>query len=236
MLLDQGVYRDLCTVEELDAGVEVCFKQDLRYVPKFSVAQNSTHRFGRLNVFFALASMASNFSALPVGTIYDRYGPRVCAVIGSLFLAIGSVTMALASHIPESDGYIVGNVLLALGGTFIFVPSYAIANAFPRFSGTIVAAVTGAFDASAAVFLFYRLAYEAFDGKFTPREFFLCYLSVPAVILIAQFTLMSDGAYKTVPQLEQKIEIEQNVFRDVCHNSNVSWLTKAYQTAGARLR
>lgn len=56
--------------------------------------------------------------------------------------------MAVAFTIPAFDGYIAGNVFLSLGGTFIFVPSFQIANAFPKYSGTIVAMVTGAFDAS----------------------------------------------------------------------------------------
>ncbi len=132
----------------------------------------------RMNFFFAIASTTCNVSALPVGTILDRYGPRIAAIIGCLCLTIGSIVMALAFQIPEFDGYIVGNVFLALGGTFIFVPSFAIANAFPRFSGLIVATVTGAFDASAAVFLFYRLAYEASDGTFTPEKFFFGKLTI----------------------------------------------------------
>lgn len=102
----------------------------------------------RLNVFFAIASTTSNLSALPVGTIVDRYGPRFAAIIGSFCLAAGSILMATAFSIPEFDGYIAGNIFLSLGGTFIFVPSFQIANAFPKWSGTIVAAVTGAFDAS----------------------------------------------------------------------------------------
>jgi hypothetical protein len=127
--------------------------------------------------------------------------------------------MACAFAIPKFDGYIVGNVFLAMGGTFIFVPSFAIANAFPRFSGSIVATVTGAFDASAAVYLLYRLSYEATDGTFTPQKFFLCYLIVPILILAAQFTLMNEDAYKTVPQMELKIEKELDATRDV-HDSD----------------
>lgn len=90
----------------------------------------------RLNLFFAIASTTYNISTLPVGTILDRYGPRVSAIIGSISLAIGTVLMAFAFYIPDFDGYIVGNIFLALGGTFIFVPSFAIANAFPKYSGT----------------------------------------------------------------------------------------------------
>lgn len=114
-------------------------------------ALDPNHDFHRLNVFFAIASTTCNVSALAVGTILDRYGPRVAGIIGSLSLAAGSALMGSAFAIPEFDGYIVGNILLSLGGTFIFVPSFQVANAFPKWSGTIVAMVTGAFDASVSM-------------------------------------------------------------------------------------
>ncbi|EMC94039.1 hypothetical protein BAUCODRAFT_36510 [Baudoinia panamericana UAMH 10762] len=202
VLIGEGVYREFCTADELADHVEVCVEQDLR-----------------LNFFFAVASTTCNVSALPVGTILDRYGPRVCAVIGSIALAIGSILMGYAFAIPEFDGYIVGNIFLALGGTFIFVPSFSIANAFPKFSGTIVATVTGAFDASAAVFLFYRLAYESSNGTFKPEKFFFGYLAVPIIIFVAQFTLMTPDGYKSVPQLEMKLEKAEDPTQDV-HDSD----------------
>ncbi|KAK4501405.1 hypothetical protein PRZ48_007214 [Zasmidium cellare] len=157
--------------------------------------------------------------ALPVGTLLDRYGPRFAATIGAISLAIGSVLMATAFQIPEFDGYIAGNIFLSLGGTFIFVPAFQVANAFPKYSGTIVALVTGAFDASAAVFLFFRLAYESSNGSFTPQKFFYGYLIVPAAILILQYTVMNKDGYKTVPQLEQKLEKNEDATRDV-HDSD----------------
>ncbi|KAI7501898.1 MFS general substrate transporter [Hortaea werneckii] len=202
VLISEGVYRELCTPEELEADVEVCYAQDLR-----------------MNFFFAVASTTCNVSALPVGTILDRYGPRVCAVIGSFCLAVGSILMGYAFKIPEFDGYIMGNVFLALGGTFVFLPSFSIANAFPMYAGTIVATVTGAFDASAAVFLFYRIIYEATEGRFTPEKFFFAYLVVPAIILVAQVTLMTPDGYKSVPQLEAKYERAEDATRDV-HDSD----------------
>ena len=202
MLISEGVYRELCTPEEIEADVEVCYAQDLR-----------------MNFFFAVASTTCNVSALPVGTILDRYGPRVCAVIGSVCLALGSILMGYAFYIPEFDGYIIGNIFLALGGTFIFLPSFSIANAFPKYAGTIVATVTGAFDASAAVFLFYRIAYEASNHAFAPEKFFFAYCAVPVLILIAQFTLMTPDGYKSVPQLEEKLQKAEDATRDV-HDSD----------------
>ncbi|SMR56986.1 unnamed protein product [Zymoseptoria tritici ST99CH_1E4] len=202
VLVDQGVYRELCTKEELEQGVEVCYEQDLR-----------------LNLFFAIASTTCNISALVVGTILDRYGPRVANIIGCISMALGAFLMAVAFTIPAFDGYIAGNVFLSLGGTFIFVPSFQIANAFPKYSGTIVAMVTGAFDASAAVFLFFRLAYESSGGSFGPEKFFYGYIAVPTAILIAQVFLMSADSYKTVIQLEEKIEKQMDATQDV-HDSD----------------
>ena len=173
----------------------------------------------RLNFFFTLASITTNISALPVGAVLDRYGPRVCGILGSIFLATGSILMSYAFAIPEFDGYLIGNFFLALGGTFTFVPSFQMANAFPKYSGTIVALITGSFDASAAVFLFYRMAYETTNHVFTPSRFFLFYTIIPILILICQLTLLPSQSYDTVPQLDKKLEKARDETRDV-HTSD----------------
>ncbi|KAL5117998.1 hypothetical protein ACEQ8H_004144 [Pleosporales sp. CAS-2024a] len=198
ILIKEGVFRELCTQDELDANVEVCLSQDLR-----------------LNLFFSIASTTANVSALPIGTLLDRYGPKLCLLLGCLCLSAGSVLMSLAFQIADFDGYTIGNFFLALGGTFIFLPSFQIANAFPKYGGSIVALVTGAFDASAAVYLFYRLMYEATQQSFKPQTFFLAYLVVPFMIAIAQLTFLPSEAYKTLPQLEMKIHRAEDNMRDV---------------------
>jgi hypothetical protein len=79
------------------------------------------------------------------------------------------------------DTYILGFVFLALGGPLIFLPSFHLSNAFPAYSGLILSAVTGAFDASSLPFVFYRLAYDATGGRLTPRIFFFGYLILPVM-------------------------------------------------------
>lgn len=196
------MFRNLCTQDELDADVEVCFEQDLR-----------------LNFFFSLASTTANVFALPVGTLLDRYGPKICFLLGSFFLAVGSTLMSLAFQLEEFDGFTIGNFFLALGGTCVFLPSFQIANAFPKYGGSIVALVTGAFDASAAVFLFYRLMYDASNKAFKPQTFFRLYLLVPVAIIIAQLTFLPSENYKTAPQLEMKIHKAEDPMQDV-HSSD----------------
>ena len=92
---------------------------------------------------FTTAAVATNVCALPVGTILDKYGPRVCGVVGSVLLAVGSVFFILASKVPF-DAYIPGYFFLALGGPFIFISSFQLSNAFPRNSGLVLALLTGA--------------------------------------------------------------------------------------------
>jgi len=208
IMIAEGVYSDLCTGLDkttMDLPSEdhlPCATQDLR-----------------LNLFFTSASITANVSSLLAGAILDRYGRRVCYYMSAVLLAAGSLLLAYAFEIPEFDGYIVGNVFLALGGTFVFVPSFQLADAFPKFSGLIVAIITGAFDASAAVFLFYRWAWEASGGTFGPSRFFTLYLVVPLFILLSEWLFMPRHAYHTTSELEFKIEKVQDSARDL-HDSD----------------
>jgi MFS family permease len=161
-----------------------------------------------LNFMFTVAAVSTNVCALPVGTILDRYGPRVCGIIGSIFLFLGCFFFAFAWQL-SFDGYIPGYFFLALGGPFIFISSFQLSNTFPQYSGLILALLTGAFDTSSAIFLFYRLIYQATNGTFWPKKFFLAYLVVPAFVLVVQIFLMPQKSYKTVGELVAHAEEEE---------------------------
>jgi hypothetical protein len=146
---------------------------------------------------FTTAAVATNVCALPVGAILDLYGPRISGVIGSLLLAIGALLLALDALLPF-DGYLPGYTLLALGGPFVFISSFQLSNTFPARSGLILALLTGAFDSSSAIFLFYRLIYDTSGGTFSPKMFFLVYLIVPVTMFFAQLFIMPSKSYKTM--------------------------------------
>jgi MFS family permease len=177
----------------------------------FNVAERCAD-LSRLNFMFTVAAVSTNVVALPVGTILDRYGPRVSGIIGTVFVAAGCLFFAYAWTLAESgiDGYIPGYFFLALGGPFVFISSFQLSNTFPKYSGLILALLTGAFDTSSAIFLFYRLIYEASNRSFWPKKFFLIYLIVPAFILIAQIFLMPASSYKTVGELVSQAEGEED--------------------------
>lgn len=195
MLKAEGAYRDTCYLNaqsDDDTDADTCVEI-------------------HLNLMFTVAAVATNVAALPVGAILDHYGPRVCGVLGSVFLGAGALLMAYAQRVPF-DGFLVGYLLLALGGPFTFISSFQLSNAFPKHSGLILALLTGAFDSSSALFLIYRLIYQATRGSFGYHKFFLAYLVVPVFILVVQLTLMPKQSYKTVGDLvEQVHEAEQAI-------------------------
>lgn len=149
---------------------------------------------------FTAAAVTTNVAALPVGAILDHYGPRVSGCLGALFLALGSVVMSYAKRLPF-DGFLLGYLLLALGGPFTYISSFQLSNAFPRRSGFILALLTGAFDASSALFLVYRIIFEKTGGSFGHDRFFLAYLVVPVGIVMAQFAVLPAQSYKTVGEM-----------------------------------
>jgi MFS family permease len=158
---------------------------------------------------FTIAAVSTNVAALPIGTILDRYGPRVCGIIGSILLAIGAALFSLAPRLPF-DGYIPGYLFLALGGPFVFISSFQLSNCFPAHSGLILALLTGAFDSSSALFLLFRLLYEATDGEIDTQKMFLVYLVVPVFIFIVQIFVMPAESYKTVGEIVKLAEDELN--------------------------
>lgn len=201
VLVNEGVYHNLCTADEQDKGIMLCYLQDQK-----------------LNLIFIIASVTANMGALVVGAVLDRYGPKVCGYISAVLLVPGALCMAFNDRLPL-DMLLPGSFLLSMGGTFSFVPSFHLSNTFPRFQGLILALITGAFDASAAMFLLFRLLHEASGGSFGMRSFFLLYLAVPVFIAITQLLIMPSMIYDTRSELEIKLEMAEDPATDL-HDSD----------------
>lgn len=169
------------------------------------LVDEDTCREIHLNLMFTVAAVGTNVAALPVGAILDHFGPRVCGVLAALFLTAGSLLMATQRGLPF-DALLAGYLLLALGGPFTYISSFQLSNAFPKHSGLILALLTGAFDASSALFLVYRLVFEHTGGRFGHDRFFVAYLVVPLVILLLQVTVMPKQSYKTVGGMIEEAE------------------------------
>lgn len=180
ILIKEGVYSFLCSPEsELPFG-KACDNQDLK-----------------LNKLFSYGATMTNLTSLVVGRLLDSYGPKVCGYIGCLLITLGSIILSYNQVLYQYfDAYIVGYVILAVGGPFVFISCFQLANTFPKYSGTILALISGAFDTSSAVFLFYRLAYENGFSNINLHVFFKYYLVVPLFIFLCQWKIMPSQSYK----------------------------------------
>ena len=186
VLKKEGAYLDICSGGTGDVSESTCVEI-------------------HLNLMFTVAAVGTNVAALPIGTILDHAGPRVCGLLGAVFLALGAVLLAFEKRVPF-DGLLFGYLFLALGGPFTYISSFQLSNAFPRHSGLILALLTGAFDASSALFLVYRIVFESTGGSLGHKKFFLGYLVVPAAIVVLQLVLLPKQSYKTVGELIEQAE------------------------------
>lgn len=157
----------------------------------------------KLNMMFTVGAMLTNVSALVIGSCLDNFGPKFCGLVGAFFLYLACFIFIFGkeidAHYPFLDPYLIGYASMALGGPFAYMSSFQLSNAFPEMSGTILAIITGAFDASSAVFLIYRIFYKASNETFTLDKFFKLYLFVPIFITVVQIFLMPSESYKTGP-------------------------------------
>lgn len=181
ILIDEGIYSGLCHRDEAsETTVTPCIEQDLK-----------------LNLLFTIAAAVTNVIALPVGWILDYYGPRICGIVGALWLMAASFTFKWSKQLESYiDPYMTGYTLLAIGGPFVFISCFQLANSFPQRSGTILALISGSFDSSSALFLFYRLVYQRWNHKPHLSEFFSIYLIVPIFIIFCQLAIMPHHSYK----------------------------------------
>ncbi|CAL1204498.1 unnamed protein product [Candida parapsilosis] len=168
ILISQHIYESKCDIKTESTETK-CVDQDLS-----------------LNFLFTIACMVTNISALPVGSILDTFGPKITGVIGSVILALASLSLKFANKMVYLDGYLS-------------------ANSFPKNSGLILALLTGAFDSSSALFLLYRVYYFSV-GKLSISHFFTGYLIVPAFIFLCQLFIMPKDSYKTVGTLAKIAE------------------------------
>jgi hypothetical protein len=189
VLIAQGIYKEACDISvdppAFASSETACVEQDLK-----------------LNLMFTLAAVITNATALLVGSILDNYGPRITCILGSFVIAFASILLANGSIIKMFDAYLYGYIALAFGGPFVFISCFQLANSFPGNSGLILALLTGCFDTSSALFLFYRVVFQNnYIKNLTLNRFFSYYLIVPLFILLCQIFIMPHESYKTIENI-----------------------------------
>ena len=123
---------------------------------------------------FTAGSAASALSTLPQGILMDFLGPRFCGLTFGTAVALGCALFSLGGL--WSFAYTIGFVLLAVGGSGVYIGVLGFGNLFPNNAGLVAAIFVGCFDAS--VVIFRVLA-------------FLMSLGVPVLTIFQAYALLS---------------------------------------------
>lgn len=114
--------------------------------------------------------------------------------MGAILTIIGNLVFGWRS--APFDNYVVGFIMLSVAGPLVFLSCFHLSNSFPARSGIILAAITGAFDASSLPYTFYKEAYQRVTGGIPLETFFYSYTAVGAAILLQQLLLGQDEPYE----------------------------------------
>ncbi|KAG1710961.1 hypothetical protein DVH05_013682 [Phytophthora capsici] len=195
LLQEEGQYHELCA----DPNESTCVAQE-----------------NRLNLIFAVASVAMNAGALPVGVFLDRAGPRVTIAVAAVIEVSGLAMLAVADS-QSFDVFVPAYVLIAFGGCITMMSSYPASFLIMRYQTAILAAISCLFDGSSVMFLVLYAAHERFG--WTRRQLFLGLAVVSAGVYLVLIFLWglnekslrpkknpsfnSNGVIISTPQREQ---------------------------------
>ncbi|XP_072042707.1 equilibrative nucleobase transporter 1-like [Amphiura filiformis] len=174
VLKEEGFYSHLCqnqTMQPADEDIATisCVKQD-----------------AILNLIFTISSFALQGSLFLFGVLFDNLGTRFTRLLLHILLVAGFLTMLLSSpSLPQL--LFPGMILLALGGGQFIPANIQIGNLFKNHHTTVISILSGAFDSSAAVFVFVKLGY---DGGISLQTSFAIMIGITSLFFINTFLLM----------------------------------------------
>lgn len=189
LLKSEGQYLELCDFEEDDSDDTInagCVAQE-----------------NRLNLMFALASVAMNAGALPIGVCLDRFGPRL-TVAGAAAVEIGGLVLLALADSQTFDVFVPAYLLIALGGCVTMMASFPASFLLLQYQTAILAAVSCLFDGSSVVFLVLYTVHEQTGA--TRKQLFLGLAVVAGVIYALLVALWGANEQHLKPQDGEKPE------------------------------
>ncbi|XP_023209403.1 solute carrier family 43 member 3-like isoform X1 [Centruroides sculpturatus] len=151
MLKKHGVYSHLCKNQTRTYNVTVLqIKEDL----------NCTAQDKMLNLAFTIGSFCVGLSAVIWGFLIDKWGLRPVRLLLNAFITTGAVLLSITSS--EMPYFLFpALILMCLAAVPLRIANLQVANLFPKQRSTIITLYSGAFSASAAVFIIMKYVFDA---------------------------------------------------------------------------
>ncbi|KAG8194710.1 hypothetical protein JTE90_028024 [Oedothorax gibbosus] len=207
MLKREGVYGHLCTdivpygtvnnstsfvalIEDaiLD-DVEDTIPQSVEDPVSPSVQIRLAHEVGCvaqdkvLNLAYTIGIFCVGFSAFIWGFLIDRLGLRIIRLLLNALITVGTILLSVTT---KDTSYLIfpALILMCLAGVPLRLANMQISNLFPNRRSTVITLYSGAFTASASIFIFTKYGYDAgLDWEW------VCYVLVAFSFCMLPFTL-----------------------------------------------
>ena len=143
-----------------------------------------------IQYIYVMAIFANSMGPLFLGIILDSYGPRMCSIVSTLIIAVGSLLFAI-SNVNDFDYFVVGMCMISFGGSGVQSAIIHLSNLFPKWKASMTAAITGCFQLSFLVFLVFEALWKKFGFNFS--QLFLAYSFLCIVSAFVSFFAWPDA-------------------------------------------
>lgn len=140
---------------------------------------------------FAMAAFFASFSSLPLGVVFDKWGPRVASFLANVIIGLGVQTMASAR---SYTAFGVGTCMIAFGGPGIQTSIVHLANLFPENQFFVMSFVNGSICCSFAILPLFAFLWETYGVGISAM--FQAYLLVVLFSALGSLMLWPDSPYE----------------------------------------
>lgn len=155
-------------------------------------AASASGRTRRLTLVSTLGISANAMVKLPLGFILDSAGPRVTALLGSVFFMLGCGLMAWGDRQSVAQMGL-GYFLLGTSGPFLQMPAFQFSNLFPARKASLISLMITAFELSTGVFYLFNVANVKLELSAT--TLFGAYGTVGLFTFVTALTMWPDSPH-----------------------------------------
>jgi len=153
-------------------------------------------REGRLTAIYTAGSSCFALTVWPMGAVMDYMGPRFSATLGSGLMLAATLLISISDS-QGFDAFLLGFILMSIGGPAIVFSFFHMGSLFPRNKGTIMALFNVMLDASSLVFPLFALISDVTGATY--HEIFFYFSVVPLIVFISGFLLWPNRIYDEYP-------------------------------------
>lgn len=154
----------------------------------------------QMNTVFTIGANVATVSTIVYGFTLDRYGVRVNAISGALFICVGFILMAFSTTVGDHpfNAFIPGFSFIAFGGLGAYLPAFQFSVLYKR--PTLILSIQSAlFGAAGLTFTF--LKFLASNEGISRKSSFLFYAGLAGSCALNMLLLYPKNSYKPGDQI-----------------------------------